>query len=409
MQVNSLQQKTLLSVLTVCMCAILATAGFMLYHLDRLNSVSQKLNKAEQLSSKIIYLDEVLTMSARMYAYDGEVSWRKRYDIHVKKLDHSLIEAQKIDQTLRVFLLETSALNQKLVNIEILAIQSVIKWESDKAISLLFSAEYLGYKQEYAKQMDKAFEYLYQSNETLMSEHQNKLQFFVIAVILQAVIYFIIWLYLLYFLRENQSRLHALITTDTLTGLSNRREFTNVLNDGLAQSLTDQILLMFAVIDIDNFKKYNDLYGHPKGDSALISLSQILQKKQLDKRFSIFRLGGEEFGVVALVNSQQEALKWFKRLFKELESLDVLHEANIPYGRMTLSAGISYQSPHNLKTEAQIYSEADQALYKAKERGRNQVVEFQPERFFYQSDLFQFPENKPSEKNETVLVSVEKL
>lgn len=370
------KQVMILTVLTVSMVAILGTAVSMLYNLERFNSFSQKMNQAERLSTKIIYFDEVLTKSAKMYAYDGSYSWKERYDRYAEKLKNVLQKAKKIDPQLRTFLFETSALNKQLVRIEALAIQNVSEGKPSEAIALLSSEAYLNYKQNYALQMDKTFEFIQQTNKALLDEHQSWLQFFVVAVIFQAIFYLIIWLYLLSFLRVNHRYLSRLITTDELTGLYNRREFNNLLNNGLAQSLTDQRWLFFAVIDVDHFKKYNDLYGHPEGDNALIALSVLLKGIPLNESLSIFRLGGEEFGVVALLDNPGEACQWLDKLFNKLELLNLRHEGNTPYGRITLSVGISFQSPEILKTEDQIYSEADQALYQAKEKGRNQRVQY---------------------------------
>jgi diguanylate cyclase (GGDEF)-like protein len=378
------KQVLLFSVLTISMVTILGTAILMLYHLERFNSVSQKMNQAEKLSTQIIYFDEVLTHSAKMYAYDGSQSWKARYNQYAEKLENTLKKAKKIDPQLKAFLLETSALNDKLVRIEERSIQKVTEGHPKEAILDLSSDPYLTYKQNYALQMGKAFEFIHQANKLLLAEHQKWLLFFVVAVIFQAIMYLIIWLYLLYFLRSNHQRLNNLITTDELTGLYNRREFNNALNNGLAQSLMDQKLFLFAVIDIDYFKKYNDLYGHPKGDDALIALSKFLKENSLNASMSFFRLGGEEFGVLALIDSKEEAYHWFNQLFKKLALLNIRHQKNPPQGHITMSVGVSFQSPHLLKTEAQIYSEADQALYQAKEKGRNQLVEYRSEHHFNQ-------------------------
>jgi len=372
----TLKQVLLLSVLTISMMAILGTAVLMLYHLERFNSFSQKMTQAEKLSTKIIYFDEVLTKSAKMYAYEGSTSWKARYERYAEKLEQTLKQAKKIDPQLQAFLFETASLNQQLTQIELRAIEFVSEGQADQAITLLTSEPYLTYKDNYALQMDKAFAFINQANEKLLAEHQSWLQFFVVAVLFQAVVYLIMWLYLLYFLRANHRHQNNLITTDELTGLYNRRGFSSALNNGLAQSLTDQKLFLFAVIDIDHFKKYNDLYGHPKGDDALVALSTLLKENTLNESMSVFRLGGEEFGVIGLTESQEEAREWFEHIFKKLAQLNMVHEGNPPYGRITMSVGVSCQSPHSLKTESQIYSEADQALYQAKEKGRNQVVEY---------------------------------
>ncbi|MCF6254039.1 MAG: GGDEF domain-containing protein [Thiomicrorhabdus sp.] len=366
----------LFSVLTFSMVAILGTAVLMLYHLERFNTLSQKMNQAEKLSTQIIYFDEVLTKSAKMYAYDGSPSWKSRYNQYAEKLEDTLKKAKEIDAQLKAFLLKTSALNEQLIAIELMSIQKVTEGHPDEAVALLSSEPYLTYKQNYAFQMDKAFEFIHQSNDTLLAEHQKWLQFFVMAVIFQAIVYLIIWLYLLSFLRSNHQRLNTLITTDELTGLYNRREFNNALNNGLAQSLTDKKWFLFAMIDIDHFKKYNDLYGHPKGDDALIALSKLLKENALNTSMSFFRLGGEEFGVLALIDSKEEAFNWFNQLFEKLALLNIHHQENPPHDHITMSVGVSFQSPHVLKTEDQIYSEADQALYQAKEKGRNQLVEY---------------------------------
>ncbi|MEZ4703703.1 MAG: GGDEF domain-containing protein [Bdellovibrionota bacterium] len=163
--------------------------------------------------------------------------------------------------------------------------------------------------------------------------------------------------------KENR-KLRSLAEHDSLTGLLNRRAFENqgkVLFDVCHQN---KELLHFIALDLDHFKSYNDAYGHPAGDSLLKEFSQILQRltRQNDV---IARLGGEEFAVVLRSIERKQAEMVANRIRGEIEKYPFEH--NLPSGKpVTVSIGLAtlHRTHSNF---GDLYKEADQALYKAKE------------------------------------------
>jgi diguanylate cyclase (GGDEF)-like protein len=157
--------------------------------------------------------------------------------------------------------------------------------------------------------------------------------------------------------------------TDGLTGLFNHKHFQERLNQEFQRIQRIPQPLSLLLIDIDFFKKINDTYGHPAGDMVLKKLAQIL-KKTLRGIDIIARYGGEEFAAVLMGTDRGGARKMAERLrSKVMENTFQTDEGAI---NITLSIGVATH-PHDAETKDEIISRADQALYYAKEHGRNQV------------------------------------
>ena len=165
--------------------------------------------------------------------------------------------------------------------------------------------------------------------------------------------------------------------TDGLTDLYNRRHFDIMLNKEINDSRRSGNKLIFAMLDVDNFKKYNDTYGHQKGDQVLISIAQSLTKSFQRSHDMVFRLGGEEFGVIITLKDSNDIFKLVDSARQNIQDLDIEHEKN-EAGVITASFGvIVMNSDYTRDVEEEMdfaYKEADKALYKAKETGRNKVV-----------------------------------
>lgn len=377
MRHGSKQQTLLLIVLTISMLALLASASFILHHYQRYTEASEKLNRVQHLSSQIQYFDEVLTMSARMHAYSGERLWRERYDAASKQLDQAIQEASSSEASLKQIFLETDLLNQKLVALELASMKLVQQGQAGQAVSLLSGSEYMRYKQHYGVQIQQAFAKLNERNEQLKSSHQAWYKTFVTAIMLQALVFVFVWIYLLYFIRNNNQKLNRLITTDELTGLLNRRQFDYIFQRELQRAIRDESLLMLAVLDIDHFKKYNDFYGHPKGDNVLATLGCLLKKRPKMAEENAFRLGGEEFAIVARLNNRDQGKAILQDILHKTEARKIPHKENAPFNTVTFSVGVAFFEPGEVTSTMELYNQADRALYQAKDRGRNQLVEYQ--------------------------------
>lgn len=161
---------------------------------------------------------------------------------------------------------------------------------------------------------------------------------------------------------------------DDLTKVYNRRYFNIMFEKEVSRARRDKKKLSFLMIDVDNFKRYNDFYGHDAGDNVLSSIAQTMQKHLLRASDYLFRLGGEEFGVLFLDQDMEVSEAYANIIRESIFSLNLPHEKNDPFGCITASIGLcNIDFAHNDNNEKQIYARADKALYKAKENGRNRV------------------------------------
>ena len=176
-----------------------------------------------------------------------------------------------------------------------------------------------------------------------------------------------------YELREKNRRLEMYSMTDPLTGLYNRRKFNTVFPDCLRAAKRHARLLNFAIIDIDNFKKYNDNYGHVAGDNALVIISDLLQSKLLRADDYIFRLGGEEFGLLFYADDEMIASQFVNDIRLAIQELAIPHKSNESYQYVTISLGM-VTIKHGDKDMLTLYKMADDLSYRVKNSGKNQVL-----------------------------------
>ena len=127
-------------------------------------------------------------------------------------------------------------------------------------------------------------------------------------------------------------------------------------------------------IDIDNFKKYNDFYGHPKGDSALLEISLYLKEKASRASDYVFRLGGEEFCIISSGGKINESLAFMNGIINGIESLKIEHKKSEVSEYLTISAGLIVLKADQIRDSKHLYTYADEALYIAKNEGRNKLV-----------------------------------
>lgn len=159
--------------------------------------------------------------------------------------------------------------------------------------------------------------------------------------------------------------------TDTLTGISNRKAFDAVLEDALQQASREREPFSLVMIDIDHFKIFNDTYGHLVGDKVLRFVASII-KNSLSNKQMVARFGGEEF-VIALPQTAMAAAEDIAERIRMAISKGNLKNKGTgqDYGTITASLGIAQFSMNELSTD--LIQRADQALYIAKESGRNRV------------------------------------
>ena len=159
--------------------------------------------------------------------------------------------------------------------------------------------------------------------------------------------------------------------TDGLTGLYNHREFYQSLRRELERARRYRHTLSLLMIDVDDFKQFNDRFGHPAGDFALRNIADLLRKCARTTDI-IARYGGEEFAVILPESTPGGSLMVAERIKMEVSGYNFIRNAEDPV-HLTVSIGI-YSSEHGEVTEDQIVSLADEASYIAKKSGKNQVV-----------------------------------
>ena len=157
---------------------------------------------------------------------------------------------------------------------------------------------------------------------------------------------------------------------DPLTGLLNRRAYSVELPNFVASASPDTVTA-FAIIDVDHFKAYNDLYGHAAGDAALERLGSAFRELLIDVPGFAFRIGGEEFAIVSTHPDQTSAVRFHEQILQHVRKSDTLHAGNAPHGIFTISLGVGFVKG-NADLPA-IFGAVDRSLYRAKKSGRNRI------------------------------------
>ncbi len=168
---------------------------------------------------------------------------------------------------------------------------------------------------------------------------------------------------------EHCEVLERLATTDELTGVGNRRAYEARISEELQRSGRYGRPMSLIMADIDHFKRVNDEFGHAMGDQVLRQLG-VLLNSHVRRPDTAFRIGGEEFAIVAPETDTRQAYHLAERVRLAFEA----ESAALPCGRLTISLGVAGTNRmHWPVTPEAIYAAADAALYRAKQEGRNRV------------------------------------
>jgi len=160
---------------------------------------------------------------------------------------------------------------------------------------------------------------------------------------------------------------------DALTGIPNRRSFSERIPEEFRNSRRNKLPLSIVMCDIDNFKSYNDTYGHTKGDECLKQIAQIIKKTLQRPRDFCARYGGEEFVIVLPDTPQEGALRIAEEIRETVQNTKIPHANSSPLDVVTLSLGVSTMIGDALTPYEELVQQADRALYMAKQKGRNCV------------------------------------
>ena len=181
-------------------------------------------------------------------------------------------------------------------------------------------------------------------------------------------------------LLEANKQLEQLANIDGLTGIANRRLFDTTLKRDIQRCQEQGLSLSLLLIDVDFFKQYNDDYGHVAGDRVLIKIAQTLSNSCLGNDDLVARYGGEEFAIILPGTNNSEAKAIASRILRNITLLNIPHEASAYDKTLTVSIGLISQTNDDLQSlydlsgdhsAGWLVSQADEALYRAKDEGRN--------------------------------------
>lgn len=174
-------------------------------------------------------------------------------------------------------------------------------------------------------------------------------------------------------LRAHSERLTQEAATDSLTGAYNRRTFDERLRAEFGRAKRQNSPISLIMLDVDYFKRYNDLYGHPAGDKVLISVANALKSELLRPADMMARYGGEEFVAILPDSGPEGSLIVAERLRAVISGLNILHDGSKVADHVTVSIGVASRLSGSACDRICLLEAADIALYSAKHDGRNCV------------------------------------
>lgn len=173
--------------------------------------------------------------------------------------------------------------------------------------------------------------------------------------------------------KQAEFALQSLATKDGLTGIANRRCFDEALAIEWSRAQREQTSLALLLIDVDHFKRYNDTYGHQKGDDCLKCVARAMEEKIFRPADLIARYGGEEFVILMPNTELAGACMVAERIVQHVHGLAIPHESSDIGGLVSISAGVAAHVPTANFHANQLLAAADSALYDAKHAGRNRI------------------------------------
>jgi diguanylate cyclase (GGDEF)-like protein len=208
----------------------------------------------------------------------------------------------------------------------------------------------------------------------------QKLKFKVLSIIILIAVC-IILIYFIYLrkvvlrLEQSTDAIIQLSITDQLTGLYNRHHFNEIGHKEVDRAIRCGCHITFMMLDLDNFKHYNDRFGHVAGDKLLQKIAQTLNNTLKRSSDFIFRMGGEEFAVIIIEqNDKDDCQVIAQKIVDDIQNLNIPHPMNKPYGVVTVSLGAISTIAQKELTIDHLYKQSDILLYKSKTNGKNQYT-----------------------------------
>ena len=234
-------------------------------------------------------------------------------------------------------------------------------------------------KVDFLKEHEKTV--AYKQRRAFLKEYDQMKDYLFYNMIILSIVSLIFIIAIIYSIIKKDNQLKILTKkykldsiTDSMTKLYNRKYFDNIFDNMPFISNSKSWKTAFVMLDIDFFKQYNDTYGHDMGDLALKAVANNL-KIYFDKEYEyVFRLGGEEFGVI-LFDIDIDILKeCLKEVNKNIESLNIEHKNSNISEVLTISIGAVIYEANSYVSSNKLYKIADECLYKSKQNGRNKFT-----------------------------------
>lgn len=175
-------------------------------------------------------------------------------------------------------------------------------------------------------------------------------------------------------LETNAIESRRLAGADALTQLANRRLFDETLKNEWERAARAKQSLAVIMADIDRFKAHNDTYGHQAGDECIRQVAAVLKRTVRRPTDLVARYGGEEFAMILPGADAAGAAAVAERMRRDVEGLKILHVSNVVGHDVTISLGVAAAIPEAGLSIVALITKADEALYRAKAVGRNQVI-----------------------------------
>lgn len=219
----------------------------------------------------------------------------------------------------------------------------------------------------------------FKERKKFVEDYENMKRYLFYSIVVILFVSFIVIVFIIFQIIKKDKQLTVLnkkykidSITDSMTKLYNRKYFDTIFDNMPFISNANNWKCAFIMVDIDYFKQYNDTYGHDMGDETLKKVASTL-KEYFDKKYEfVFRLGGEEFGVVLFDITEESLENCLKDMNYKILELEIEHKNSKILDIVSISMGAIIYEPHTYVSANKLYKQADECLYKSKENGRNQ-------------------------------------
>lgn len=252
----------------------------------------------------------------------------------------------------------------------------------DAAIQETFKVNKLHKFKNVVKKIDYLIDYetqmAYKQRKLFVDDYKEMKDYLFFNVLLILVLAFVLIAFIIYQLVKKDNQLRILnkkykidSITDSMTKLYNRKYFDTIFDNMPFIANANNWQCAFVMLDIDFFKQYNDTYGHDLGDETLKKVANSLKEYFNQKYEFVFRLGGEEFGVVLFDIDENTLESCLKDINSRIVDLKIEHSGSKVLSYVSVSIGAIIYEPNSYTSANKLYKYADECLYKSKQGGRN--------------------------------------